>query len=73
MRIPDSQIVKFIHVRHELIKIIHLVNHQHHRLMGASEHIRHLGIRIHKALLHIHHKKDHVRGINGNLRLLPHL
>ena len=41
--------------------------------MAAAQHICHLCIRIYKSLLHIGNKHDHIRGINGDLRLLSHL
>ena len=41
--------------------------------MGAPQHIRHLVVRIYQPLLHIHQKNDHIRRVNGNLSLSPHL
>ena len=41
--------------------------------MGTSQHVCHLGIRIHKSLLHIHHKDNDIRRVNRHLCLLPHL
>ena len=73
MGIPDPQIIEFIDIRHEFIKAVHLIYHQYHRFMGTPQHIRYFGIRIHQSLPYIHHKKDYVCGIYGNLGLLPHL
>lgn len=41
--------------------------------MGTPQHIRHLGIRIYKPLLYIHHEEDNICGINSYLSLFPHL
>ena len=73
MRIPDPQVVKLIYVRHIFIEAVHLVHHKDDRLVRPAEHVRHLGIGVHQSLLHIHHEQDHIRRINGDLRLLPHL
>ena len=73
MGISDPQIIKLVDIRHIFVKMIYLIDCQHHRLMGTPEQIRHLGIRIHKPLFYVHHKKDDIRGVNGNLGLLPHL
>ena len=72
-RIADAEIVELIHIRHELLKAVHFVDHKHDRLAGASEHICHLGIRILQSLSDIREENNHVRRRNGNLRLLSHL
>ncbi len=71
--LPDSQIVKLIDIRHIFVKAVHLIDHQHHRLAGAAQHIGHLGIRIHQSLLHVHQENDNIRRLYGNLRLSAHL
>ena len=73
MRITDSKIIEFIDIRHIFIIIVYLINDKHHRLLCTAQHICYLGVRIHKSLMHIHHKDDDICGINGDLRLLPHL
>ena len=72
-RITDAQVVKFIDTGLILYKVINLVDHQDHALMTSSEHVRHFGVGIHEALLQICQKEDHIRRIDCNLRLLPHL
>ena len=73
MWISDSQVIKFIHIRHVLIKAVHLVHYKDDRLVRTAQHVSHLGIRIHQPLLHVHHEQDHIRRIDGDLGLLPHL
>ena len=72
-RIAHAQIVKFIGIHQEFFKIIHFVYCQDHRLGTAAQHVRYLCIRILQSLTYIHHKNDHVRRINGYLRLFSHL
>ena len=71
--ISQTQVVKLIHVGHELVEIVHLVHAEYHRLMGATEHVSHLVVSVHQSLLHIHHKDYHVRCLDGDHGLLPHL
>ncbi len=71
--LPDAQIIKLIDIRHIFFKIIYLIDCQYYRFPGTSKHVRHLGIRILQPLFHIHKKEDHIRCVDGNLRLLPHL
>ena len=73
MRITDSKIIEFVDIRHIFIIIVYLINDKHHRLLRTAQHVCHLGIRIHKSLMHIHHEDDDICGINGDLCLLPHL
>ena len=56
-----------------LLKAVHLIDRKDHRLPAPSQHICHLGIRIHQPLAHIHQENDHIRRVDGNLRLLSHL
>ena len=72
-RIPDSQIIELVYIRHKLFKIIHLIDHQHHRFSGTPQHVRHLGVRILQPLAHICNENDHIRRVDGDLSLLPHL
>lgn len=37
----DSQIIKFIHIRHHLVKIVHFIDNKNDWLVGAAEHICH--------------------------------
>ena len=71
--LADSQIVELVHIGHILFKAVHLVDHQDHRLMRAPQHVRHPGVRVHQPLPDIHHKKDHIRRVDGDLGLLSHL
>ena len=71
--IPDAQVIEFIYIVSELFKAVHLIDRQHHRLSGLSQHVRHLGIGIHQALTHVHDENDHIGRIDGDLGLLPHL
>ena len=73
MGLPYAQIIEFIYIRHILFKAVHLVDHQYHRFMGTPEHIRNLGVRVHKSVLYVHQKNNHVCRVNGNLGLGPHL
>ena len=73
MYTKQQKIVELIHIRHELLKAVHFVDHKHDRLAGTSEHICHLGIRILQSLSDIREENNHVRRRNGNLRLLSHL
>ena len=72
-RITDSQIIKLIDIRHVFLEAVYFVDHQNHRLVGTAQHIRYLGICIHQSLLDIYHKQNHVRCVDGDLCLLPHL
>ena len=71
--ITNSQIIKFIYIRQELLMVVNFIYCQYHRLMGTAQHICYLGIRIHQALLHIYHEQNHICGINGDLSLFSHL
>ena len=73
VRIPDPQIVKLIDRSLVPGKAVHLIDNQQNRLMAAPEHVCDLGIRIHKSLFEIRHEEDHIRGIDGDLRLFSHL
>ena len=72
-RITDSQIIKLIDIRHVFLEAVYFVDYQNHRLVGTAQHIRYLGICIHQSLLDIYHKQNHVRRVDGDLCLLPHL
>ncbi len=72
-RITDAKIVKLIYIRHEFFEAVHLVDRQNHRLSGAPEQVGHLAVRIHKPLAHIGDKNDHIRRVDGDLCLLPHV
>ena len=72
-RIAETQVIKLIHIRHELLKTVHFIDDQKYRTSGTPEHIRHLEIRIHKSLPYIGQEQDHVGGHNSCLRLFPHL
>ena len=72
-RFPDSQIIKLIDIRHILFEIIDFIDHKHDRLFGTAQHVCHLFIRIHKPLSDIRYKHDHIRCVDRDLRLLPHL
>ena len=72
-RFADSQIIKFIDFHHLAFKVVHFIDGQNHRLAAAPEHIRHLCVRIHQTLAHVGDKDDHIRSVNGNLCLFPHL
>ena len=72
-RITNTQVVELIDIRHELVEVINLVDHQNHGLAGFAQHIRHLGIRVHQSLTYICDKNDHVRRSDRDLRLLTHL
>ena len=73
MRISNSKIIEFVNIRHIFVIIVNLIHDKHHRLLCTAKHVCHLGIRIHKSLMHIHHENDDICGINGNLCLLSHL
>ncbi len=72
-RITKTEVIEFIHIRHELLKAIHLVNRKNDRLAASSEHVRHLRIGVNKTLAYIHQKHNNIRRSNGNLCLLTHV
>ena len=53
-RIPDTQVIKFIGIRHKFLEAVYLVDGQDNRLSGTAQHICHLGIRVHQSLSLIH-------------------
>ena len=73
MWIADAKVIKFIDVRHIFVEIVHLIDYQHHWLMRTTQHICHLGICIHQALLYIYQENDHICCCHGDLRLGTHL
>ena len=72
-RIPDSQIIKFIDIRHKFLKIIYFIYYQNDWFLGSSKHIRNFGIGIHQSLTDVCNKYNDICCIDGNLCLLPHL
>ena len=72
-RISDAQIIKFIHIRHKFVKVIHFVHSQDHRFSRTAEHVCHFRIRILQALTNVSDENDDIRRIDRDLRLLPHL
>ena len=40
----DTQIVKFVNIRHILLETVYFVDYQYHRLVGTAQHVRHLRI-----------------------------
>ena len=68
-----SQIIEFIHICHEFLKIIHFIDRQNNRFPGTAQHICHLGIRVHHSLSDVHQEDDNICRIDGDLRLFPHL
>ena len=63
----ELRLVQFAH------RGVDLVDHQHHRALGAAKHIRHLIVRSGQAVAPVHEEQDHVRRLDGNFRLAAHL
>jgi len=73
MGITDTQIIEFVNIRHILLETVYFVDYQYHRLMGAAQHVRHLGVSVHQSLLYIHQENDHICRLHGDLCLFTHL
>ena len=71
--IPDPKIIKLVDVRHKLLNRIHLIHDKHHGLFRSAEQVCHLRIGVLQALFHVHQENDHVRSVDGDLCLFPHL
>ena len=72
-RFSNAQIIKLIHIHLLALVIIHFIDSKNHRAATLSQHIRHLRIRVCHSLPDIRDKNNHIRRINGDLRLFPHL
>ena len=72
MRLAHAQGIelRFVQFAH---RGVDLVDHQHHRALGAAKHIRHLIVRSGQAVAPVHEEQDHVRRFDGNFRLAAHL
>ena len=73
IRLPDSQVIKFINIRHVFFKAVHFVDNKNHRFPGTAQHVTDLGIRILQPLFHIRDKHNDIGGCNCNFSLLTHL
>ena len=71
-RVAQTQVVELVDVRVHTAHLIHLVHRQHHRLLGAQQHVGHILIGGGQAGLDVAHKDDHRGRLDGDLRLLPH-
>ena len=72
-RFSYSQIIKLIDIHHVFLDTVYFIYDQNNRFLASAQHIRYFCIRIHKSLLYICNKHDHVCCINRNLRLFSHL
>ena len=56
VRIANSKVIEFVHIRHIFLKAVNLIHHQHNRFARTSQHIGDLAIRVNHPLLDIHQK-----------------
>ena len=71
-RVAEAERIELVEPRVRQPGRIHLVHAQHHRLFGAQQHISHLAVRGGDAGADLRHQDDHVRRVDGDLRLLAH-
>ena len=58
--LSDSKIIEFINIHHVFLDTVYFIYNQNNRFLASAQHIRYFCIRIHKSLLHICNKHDHV-------------
>lgn len=70
--VAHAQVVKLIELRRRIAGSIQLVDAEYHRLFGPLEHGGHILVGCGDAGAHISDENDHIGGIDGDERLLPH-
>ena len=70
--VAQTQVVELVHVRVGGAHPVGLVHRQHHRLLGAQEHIGHVLVGGGDAGADVAHQDDDVGVVNGDLRLAAH-
>ena len=70
--VAQPQVIEFIKIGGDITQAVALVDAQNHRLAAFLQHMGNIGVIGGHTAFQVHHKDDHIGGVNGDLCLHPH-
>ena len=70
--VAQPQVIEFVKIGGNITQAVALVDAQNHRLAAFLQHMGNIGVIGGHTAFQVHHKDDHIGGVNGDLCLHPH-
>ena len=70
--VAQTKVIEFVKIGRDITQAVALIHTQHHRLAAFLQHMGNIGVIGGHTAFQVHHKDDHIGGVNGDLRLHPH-